>query len=115
MFEELAIRDIQSAADILFHVYEKTNGVDGYVSIEVSPVLAYNTEGTIKEARRLNKKVNRPNVMIKIPATQEGLPAIKQMTSEGVCINITLIFSPLVYEQVVEAYFAGLEERVKKE
>ena len=114
MFEELAIRDIQSAADILFPVYEKTNGVDGYVSIEVSPILAYNSEGTIKESRRLNKKVNRPNVMIKIPATQEGLPAIKQMTSEGLCINITLIFSPQVYEQVVEAYLAGLEERIKK-
>jgi transaldolase len=113
LFEELAVRDIQNAADILFPVYEKTGGVDGFVSIEVSPVLAYNTEGTIKEARRLNKKVDRPNVMIKIPATQEGLPAIKQMISEGVCINVTLIFSQEVYEQVVEAYITGLEERNK--
>jgi transaldolase len=111
LFEDLAIRDIQNAADVLFPVYERTDGVDGFVSIEVSPILAYDTDGTIIEARRLNKKVNRPNVMIKIPATQEGLPAIKQMISEGVCVNVTLIFSPKVYEQVVEAYIAGLEER----
>jgi transaldolase / glucose-6-phosphate isomerase len=114
LFEELAVTDIQNAADVLFPVYKKTDGVDGFVSIEVSPILAYNTEGTINAARRLNKKVNRPNVMIKIPATQEGLPAIMQMISEGVCINVTLIFSQQVYEQVVEAYVAGLEERNKK-
>jgi len=113
LFEELAVNDIQRAADILFRIYKRTDGVDGFVSIEVSPDLAYNTEGTINEARRLNKKVNRPNVMIKIPATQEGLPAIKEMISEGVCINVTLIFSQQVYEQVVEAYIAGLEERNK--
>ena len=114
LFEELAISDIQRAADVLFPVYKKTDGIDGFVSIEVSPIIASNTEGTINAARRLNKKVNRPNVMIKIPATQEGLPAIKQMISEGVCINVTLIFSQQVYEQVVEAYIAGLEERSKK-
>ena len=114
LFEELAVRDIQNAADVLFHVYEKTGGIDGFISLEVSPDLAFNTEGTVIAARRLNKKVNRPNVMIKIPATQEGLPAIKQMISEGVCINVTLIFSQEVYEQVVEAYIAGLEERNKK-
>jgi transaldolase len=114
LFEELAISDIQRAADVLFPVYKKTDSIDGFVSIEVSPILASNTEGTINAARRLNKKVNRPNVMIKIPATQEGLPAIKQMISEGVCINVTLIFSQQVYEQVVEAYIAGLEERSKK-
>jgi len=114
LFEELAVSDIRNAADVLRPVFEKTNGVDGFVSIEVSPFLAYNTEGTIQEARRLNKKVNRPNVMIKIPATQEGLPAIKQMISEGVCINVTLIFSQEVYEQVAEAYISGLEERNKK-
>jgi transaldolase len=113
LFEELAVSDIQRAADVLFPVYEKTNNVDGFVSIEVSPVLAYNTQGTINAARRLNQKVNRPNVMIKIPATQEGLPAITQMISEGVCINVTLIFSQQVYEQVAEAYIAGLEERNK--
>ena len=113
LFEELAVKDIQRAADVLSPIYAKTDGVDGFVSIEVSPILAYNTEGTISAARRLNQKVNRPNVMIKIPATQEGLPAIKQMISEGVCINVTLIFSQQVYEQVVEAYIAGLEERDK--
>jgi transaldolase len=114
LFEELAISDIQRAADVLFPVYKKTDGIDGFVSIEVSPILASNTEGTINAARRLNKKVNRSNVMIKIPATQEGLPAIKQMISEGICINVTLIFSQQVYEQVVEVYIAGLEERSKK-
>ncbi len=113
-FVEVAVKDIQDAADILKTVYDKTNGKDGYVSIEVSPDLAYDTKGTIEQARSLFKKVNRPNVMIKIPATTEGIPAIKQMISEGVNINITLIFSPKVYEDVVEAYISGLEERVKK-
>ncbi len=114
LFEHLEVKDIQDGCDILLPVYEKTNGVDGYVSIEVAPGLAYETDKTIEEARRLFKSVNRPNVMIKIPGTSEGLPAIKQMISEGVNINITLIFSPKVYEDVVEAYMSGLEERVKK-
>ena len=114
LFEHLEVKDIQDGCDILLPVYEKTNGYDGYVSIEVAPDLAYDTEKTIEEARRLFKSVNRPNVMIKIPGTSEGLPAIKQMISEGVNINITLIFSPKVYEDVVEAYMSGLEERVKR-
>jgi transaldolase/glucose-6-phosphate isomerase len=114
LFEDLAVKDIQDAADVLFPVHKQSDGIDGFVSIEVSPFLAYNTEGTIIEARRLNKKVNRLNVMIKIPATQAGIPAIKQMISEGVCINVTLIFSQRVYEQVVEAYISGLEERSSK-
>ena len=114
LFEELAVKDIKDATDVLRIVYDKTNGYDGFVSIEVSPEFAYDTEGTIAEAARLNKKVGRPNVMVKIPATQEGLPAIRKMTSEGVSINITLIFSPTVYEQVVDAYISGLEERVNK-
>ncbi len=112
LFETLAVKDIQDATDVLKSVYDKTNGYDGYVSIEVSPDLAYDTDATIAEASRLHKKVNRPNVMIKIPATQEGLPAIRKMISEGVCINVTLIFSPTVYEQVVEAYISGLEDRM---
>ncbi len=112
LFEDLAVKDIQDATDILLDVYKKTNGIDGYVSIEVSPELAYDTEATIEEARGLNKKVGRPNVMIKIPATQEGIPAIKKMISEGVNINVTLIFSPKVYEQVVDAYMSGLEARL---
>jgi transaldolase/glucose-6-phosphate isomerase len=95
-------------------VYERTKGNDGLVSLEVSPNLAYNTEKTIEEARKLYKEVNRKNVMIKIPATQEGLPAIRQMISEGVNINVTLIFAQSVYEQVVEAYLSGLEDRAKE-
>jgi len=114
LFEKLAVKDIQDAADVLLTVYDKTNGVDGYVSLEVSPELAYDTKGTIEEARRLFKKVGKKNVMIKIPATQEGLPAIEQMIYEGVNINVTLIFSPKVYQQVVEAYLKGLERRVKE-
>lgn len=113
IFEEVAVKDIQDACDILRNVYEETNGVDGYVSIEVSPDLAYQINETIEEARKLNKAVNRPNVMIKIPATDEGIPAIKQMISEGVNINVTLIFGQKSYEDVVEAYISGLEERLK--
>ena len=112
LFETLAVKDIQDATDVLKVVYDKTNSHDGFVSIEVSPDLAYDTDATITEATRLNTKVNKPNVMIKIPAAQEGLPAIRRMISEGVCINVTLIFSPTVYEQVVDAYISGLEDRV---
>lgn len=111
LFEELAVKDIQNAADVLLSVYNNTNGVDGFVSLEVSPELAYNTQETIEEARRLFEKVGRKNVLIKIPATQEGLPAIEQMIYEGVNINVTLIFSPKVYEQVIDAYLKGLERR----
>ncbi len=92
LFEQLAVRDIQDGCDILFPVYEKTNGRDGFVSIEVSPELAYDTNKTIEEARRLFSSVNRPNVMIKIPATKEGIPAIKQMISEGVNIKYYINF-----------------------
>jgi len=115
LFEDLAVKDIQDAADILFSVYENTKTIDGYVSLEVSPELAYDTKGTIEEARRLFKKVGKKNIMIKIPATQEGLPAIEQMIYEGVNINVTLIFSPKVYLQVVESYLNGLERRVKED
>ena len=113
LFEKLAVKDIQDGTDILSGVYEKTNGNDGFVSLEVSPELAYDTKNTIEEARRLFKEVSRKNVMIKIPATQEGIPAIRQMISEGANINITLIFAQSVYEQVVDAYLSGLEDRVK--
>lgn len=115
LFEELAVKDIQDAADVLLSVYEKTNKIDGYVSLEVSPELAYDTNATIEEARRLFNKVGRKNIMIKIPATQEGIPAIEQMICEGVNINVTLIFSPKVYQQVVEAYLNGLERRTKED
>jgi len=115
LFEMLAVKDIQGGTDVLAGVNEKTNGIDGYVSLEVSPDLAYDTNATIEEARKLFQEVNRKNVMIKIPATQEGIPAIRQMISEGANINVTLIFSQPVYEQVVDAYLSGLEDRVKQD
>ncbi len=112
-YELLAIRDIQGAADILRSVYEKTKRRDGYVSLEVSPLLGRNTKGTIDEARRLWEMVKRENVMIKVPGTSEGLPAIQQLLSEGININITLLFSQETYEQVALAYLAGLETYAK--
>jgi transaldolase/glucose-6-phosphate isomerase len=112
IYEELVVQDIQMASDLLQPVYEKTNGIDGYVSLEVSPHLARNTVGTISEALRLWQRVNRKNLMIKVPATPEGLPAIDQLITRGLNINITLIFSQEVYEQVAYAYLSGLEKRV---
>ena len=112
IYDALTINDIQQAADVFRPVFDATNGADGFVSIEVSPYLASDTESTIKEARRLWKSVNRPNIMVKIPGTQSGLAAIRQMISEGVNINITLLFGIPRYEEVIEAYMAGLEERV---
>jgi transaldolase/glucose-6-phosphate isomerase len=109
LYEQLAIRDIQDAADILRAVYEQTRCGDGYVSLEVSPHLAHDTQGTIREARRLWQTVGRPNVMIKVPATPAGLPAIEQLISEGINVNVTLLFSQEVYERVAQAYIAGLE------
>ena len=109
-FEQIAIRDIQDAADALRGVYQASNFRDGYVSLEVSPYLARKTQETIDEARRLWKAVGRDNVMIKVPGTAEGLPAIRRLVSEGLNINITLLFAQEVYEQVAEAYVAALEE-----
>jgi len=109
-FEALAIRDIQDAADRLRPVFDASKGQDGFVSLEVSPYLARDTQGTIEEARRLHKAVGRPNVMIKVPGTTEGLPAFQQLTAEGININVTLLFSQQVYEQIAEAYVAGLEQ-----
>jgi len=111
-FEQLAIRDIQDAADILRPVYQSTKRRDGYVSLEVSPYLGHDTNGTIAEARRLWKTVDRENVMIKVPGTTEGIPAIEQLISEGLNINVTLLFAQEVYERVAEAYIKGLEKRV---
>ncbi len=110
LYEQLAIRDIQDAADIFRPVYEHTRRGDGYISLEVSPHLAHDTEGTIREARRLWQTVSRPNLMIKVPATPAGLPAIAQLISEGINVNVTLLFSQEVYERVAEAYIAGLEQ-----
>ena len=112
-FEVLAIRDIQDAADMFRPVYESTKRRDGYVSIEVSPYLARDMKGSLEEARRLWKSVGRENVMIKIPGTAEGLPAIQQALSEGININITLLFAQDVYVKVAEAYIAGLEQFAK--
>ena len=111
IYEALAIRDIQSAADVLDSVYEKTGGTDGFVSLECSPLLADDTAGTIEEARRLWQAVDRRNVMIKIPGTPAGMPAIEQCIYEGININITLLFSLESYEQTVEAYLSGLRRR----
>jgi transaldolase len=113
-FEQLAIRDIQDAADVLRPVYEQSNFHDGYVSLEVSPYLARKTQDTMDEARRLWKAAKRENVMIKVPGTAEGLPAIRQLISEGININITLLFAQEVYEKVAEAYVAGLEDIAKR-
>jgi transaldolase/glucose-6-phosphate isomerase len=112
LFEHLAVEDIQHAADVLRPVYDEFNGNDGFVSLEVSPYLALDTKGTITEAERLWKEVARKNLMVKVPATKEGLPAIQQLISKGISINITLLFSQKVYRQVAEAYLAGLEKYV---
>jgi transaldolase/glucose-6-phosphate isomerase len=111
LFEKIAIRDVQEACDIFKPVYTDTKRRDGYVSLEVSPYLANDTKGTIEEARRLWKAVDRPNVMIKVPATPEGIPAIRQLLEEGLNINITLLFAQSAYEQVAEAFLAALEAR----
>jgi transaldolase len=109
-YEVLAIRDIQDAADVLKPVYQSTKRRDGYVSLEVSPFLAKNTEATLKEARRLWKAVGRENLMVKVPGTAEGIPAFRQLISEGININVTLLFAQEVYEQVAQAYIEGLEQ-----
>jgi transaldolase/glucose-6-phosphate isomerase len=109
IYEAVAIRDIQDAADLLLPVYKSSNRRDGYVSLEVSPKLARNTQGSIDEARRLWKAVSRPNIMIKIPGTLEGLPAIQQLISDGINVNITLLFSQEAYVKVTQSFIAGLE------
>ncbi|MDP6959732.1 MAG: transaldolase, partial [Planctomycetota bacterium] len=112
VYEHLAIEDIQSAADVLLPVYKKTNGVDGYVSFEVSPHLANDTEGTVEEARRLHAVIARDNVMIKVPATPAGIPAIETLIADGINLNVTLLFSLDAYEETIQAYYSGLEKFV---
>jgi transaldolase len=112
--EQLMLQDVQSAADLLKPVYDETRGKDGYASLEVSPLLARDTNGTIEAARNLWSKLGRPNAMIKVPATVEGLPAIKVLLAEGININVTLIFSAERYSQVVETYMEALEVRAAK-
>src|SRR3954454_16262371 len=112
LFEQVAIEDIRNAADVLRPVYDNLDGNDGFVSLEVSPYLAMDTKATIAEAERLWKEVDRRNLMVKVPATPEGLPAIQHLTGEGISINITLLFSRKVYVEVAEAYLAGLEKYI---
>jgi transaldolase len=112
IYEALVVRDIQMAADLLAPVFKKTEGADGFVSLECSPLLAHDTAATVEEVRHLWRVINRKNVMIKIPATPEGFPAIEQCTYEGININITLIFSLESYKKTIEAYIRGLERRV---
>jgi len=109
LYEHLAVGDIQMATDVMAPVYARTHKRDGYVSLEVSPYLAHDTAGTIEEARRLWQTVTRPNVMIKVPATPAGIPAIKQLISDGINVNVTLLFQMSMYEAVAEAYISGLE------
>ncbi len=112
IFEAMAVRDLQTGCDVFRPLYEQTNGADGFVSIEVAPELAYDTPGTIAMARHLHEVINRPNLLVKIPATPEGVPAIEQMIAEGRSINVTLIFALEAYEDVADAYITGLERLV---
>jgi transaldolase len=111
IFEALAVRDIQLAADAFRPIYDRLDGRDGFVSLEVSPHLAHDSAATIQEAKRLWSEVDRPNVMIKVPATIEGLPAIERLIGDGINVNITLLFGLPRYQKVIEAYLAGLEAR----
>jgi transaldolase len=111
IYELLVIKDIRDAAEVLLPLYRQTDAVDGYVSLEVNPTLAHDTQGTISEAKRLFDRVNHPNVMIKIPATPAGIPAIEETIANGINVNVTLIFSLVQYEAVVNAYISGLERR----
>jgi transaldolase len=111
IYEDLVVKDIQDAADLFAPLYESSKGADGYVSLEVSPYLARDTEGSLKEAHHLWERVNRPNLMIKIPGTPEGLPAVQSLIAAGINVNVTLLFARSAYAAVVEAYLKGLEAR----
>jgi transaldolase len=113
LFLGLAFEDISEAADLLWPVYRKSGGLDGFVSIEVSPDLAYDTEKTIAEARRLYSTLGKKNILVKVPGTKQGLPAIEQLTAEGVNVNVTLLFSVRRYEEIAEAYIRGLDKRFR--
>lgn len=114
IYETLALEDVRKAADLFYPVFERSKGRDGFVSLEVSPYLANDTEQSIQEGKRLWEELNRPNTLIKVPATEAGLPVIEQLIAEGINVNVTLIFSVLRYQQVVEAFLRGLEIRVKQ-
>jgi transaldolase len=112
IYQVLTLEDVQRAADLFRPLYDRVEGRDGFVSLEVNPHLAHDTEGTIKEARRLWQALGRPNVLIKVPATKAGLPAIKQLISEGINVNVTLLFGLPRYREVAEAYISGVEARL---
>jgi transaldolase len=114
IYQALSLKDVQSAADEFRPLWERTEGEDGYVSLEVSPHLAHDAAGTVEEARRLWAQLDRPNVFIKVPATAEGLVAIRQLIDDGISVNVTLLFGIFRYEQVVEAYLDGLESRASR-
>ena len=114
LFLGLAFEDISKAADLLWPVYQKSGGLDGFVSIEVSPDLAYDTQKTIAEARRLFSTIGKKNILVKVPGTKPGLPAIEELTAEGVNVNVTLLFSVRRYEEIADAYIRGLEKRVRQ-
>jgi len=111
IYDDLTVHDIQDAADMFMPVYERTRGLDGYVSLEVNPKLAYDTAKTIAEAQRLHKKVDRPNVLFKVPSTDKGFPAIEALLAEGINVNVTLIFSLEQYERTAQAYLSGIAKR----
>lgn len=114
IYDDLTVRDIQDAADLFKPVYEKTDGLDGYVSLEINPKLAFQTEETIKEGRRLYEKVNRPNVMFKVPSTDAGFSAVEELLSEGISVNTTLIFSGEQYEKTARAFLNGIKKFLDK-
>lgn len=114
IYQQLTVEDVQNAADVFRPLYDSSDGKHGFVSLEVNPHLAHDTDGTVQEARRLWKALDRPNVFIKVPATEEGLDAIRRLISEGVNVNVTLLFGLPRYRKVAEAYIAGLEDRLKR-
>jgi len=114
IYQALTVEDVQRATDLFRPLYDRLDGADGYVSLEVSPHLARNTEGTVAEARRLWAAVDRPNLLIKVPGTPEGLPAIQQLISEGIKVNVTLLFGVPRYAEVAAAYLTGLEIRLEQ-
>ncbi|MGZ6124916.1 MAG: transaldolase family protein, partial [Myxococcales bacterium] len=114
IYETIAVDEVRAACDVLRPTFDRLQGGDGFVSLEVSPYIARDTRATAEEAKRFWKAVDRPNLFIKIPANPEGIPAIREATAAGISINITLIFSVRVYGQVIDAYLSGLEERVAK-
>jgi transaldolase len=113
LFFELAIEDLRQAADLFRPIYDRTNGIDGWVSLEVSPMLAYDTPGTIAEVKQLSARAERPNLFVKIPGTPEGIPAIEECIFAGVPVNVTLLFSHEQYQAAAEAYWRGVERRIQ--